>query len=141
MISSRSSARTAPASRSLNIYTFRKCIKRARKVRDQLGFQGLSFLPFHSPCVFSSFSPPSLADIVDASSFRQLLLQVARSSSLDRIPSASCKVVRRSRARWVHRARVAVRRDTQRLAQPTQETPFPSSSNGLIKQWHAGIRR
>jgi hypothetical protein len=32
----------------------------------------------------------------------QLLLQVARSSSLDRIPSASCKVVRRSRARCVY---------------------------------------
>ena len=64
----------------------------------------------HPPC--TPCSPPcisaSLTDIwptvfcSDPHSCPQLLLQVVRSSSLDRIPSASCKVVRRSRARCVY---------------------------------------
>lgn len=66
----------------------------------------------HPPCTLCSLSCLSafLTDISPtvfwpdpSPSCPQLLLQVARSSSLDRIPSASCKVVRRSRARCVYR--------------------------------------
>ncbi len=70
-----------------------------------------SFLSSFSLTLYALFlvcPSASLADIwptvfwPDPSSCPQLLLQVARSSSLDRIPSASCKVVRRSRARCVN---------------------------------------
>lgn len=83
--------------------TFRKCIK-APSGRDLPPSKG-RFFSFFSPTLYALFLVLTLrVDIADclstlSPSCPQLLLQVARSSSLDRIPSASCKVVRRSRAR------------------------------------------
>jgi hypothetical protein len=71
------------------------------------GFPRPVFPPFHSPSAPTSLfsSVVSLADLSDGHLARHFQLsptplQAARSSSLDRIPSASCKVVRRSRARY-----------------------------------------
>jgi len=149
-----------PSSGSCNlfphIYTLRKRIKghhRSRSARFSKATISLTLCDFFFP---RSLPLASRADDgygffrPDASSFRQLLLQGARSSSLDRIPSASCRVVWWSRVRgyviYRHFSFIAGGRQRyQRYSTPRsilrRSTPFSSSSSGPIKQWHAGIRR
>ncbi|KAI9431297.1 hypothetical protein H4582DRAFT_1247070 [Lactarius indigo] len=106
-------------------------IKRRWKRKRIKGFP--SVLPTLRPAKHSFFSITFSLTLC-----RQLLLQAARSSSLDRIPSASCKVVRRSRARCAYTyfsvAAVALQ---QFSPVRVQGYPFSSSPSGLIKKWHA----
>jgi hypothetical protein len=142
---------------------FQNAYKAPLGVRPTKTTKGRFFPLSHSPCTLCS-SPCLSASLTDiwptvfwpdpSPSCPQLLLQVARSSSLDRIPSASCKVVRRSRARCVYSNccpyfmclfQMAVMHCHTFYSTPLfnehRNIPFSSSSNGLIKQWHAGIRR